>query len=254
MQTRCDPKLAVGYKSPTQITRRITEGWGARNLFCAACPSARVNPTKSNTGACDFVCPSCASRYELKSTKTWNGTRVIDSAYASMIHAIRSDATPNLLLLHYSKEWDIERLLLIPRFFFSESIIEKRKPLASTAQRAGWVGCNILIGMVPQEGRIPLVEERACISPREVRARYEKVAGLERIPPSLRGWTLDVFRCVKHLPRSFELADMYQFQEELAKLHPGNRFVKDKIRQQLQVLRDAGLVRFRGRGHYESLT
>jgi len=28
----------------------------------------------------------------------------------------------------------------------------------------------------------------------------------------------------------------------LEKLHPGNRHIRDKIRQQLQVLRDAGLL------------
>jgi len=33
-----------------------------------------------------------------------------------------------------------------------------------------------------------------------------------------------------------------QFTRELEKLHPDNRHVRDKIRQQLQVLRDAGLL------------
>jgi len=31
-------------------------------------------------------------------------------------------------------------------------------------------------------------------------------------------------------------------ERELEKLHPDNRHVKDKIRQQLQALRDAGLL------------
>lgn len=254
METRCDVSLAAGYKSASQITRRITEAWGAENLYCAACPSPRVSATKANTGACDFVCARCAQRYELKSMKTWSERRVNDSAYSSMIRAIRSDATPNLLLLQYSLEWDIEKLLLIPRFFFSESIIEKRKPLSATAEQAGWTGCNILIGLIPAEGKIPLIEERSCVSPREVRARYEKVAGLQKVPPGLRGWALDVFRCVKRLPKRFHLTDVYAFKDELASLHPGNRFVQDKVRQQLQVLRDAGLVRFLGHGNYQSLT
>jgi len=34
-------------------------------------------------------------------------------------------------------------------------------------------------------------------------------------------------------------------------MFPNNHHVPEKIRQQLQVLRDAGLVRFLGRGHYE---
>jgi type II restriction enzyme len=40
----------------------------------------------------------------------------------------------------------------------------------------------------------------------------------------------------------FTTADAYAFTRELEKLHPDNRHVKDKIRQQLQVLRDLGLL------------
>jgi type II restriction enzyme len=36
----------------------------------------------------------------------------------------------------------------------------------------------------------------------------------------------------------------------LEKLHPDNRHVKDKIRQQLQALRDAGLLLHIGRGEW----
>jgi type II restriction enzyme len=36
----------------------------------------------------------------------------------------------------------------------------------------------------------------------------------------------------------------------LAKLHPANRNIRPKIRQQLQVLRDMGLVEFLGGGEY----
>jgi len=36
--------------------------------------------------------------------------------------------------------------------------------------------------------------------------------------------------------------DAYTLTTRLEKLHPGNRHIRDKIRQQLQVLRDAGLL------------
>jgi type II restriction enzyme len=39
-------------------------------------------------------------------------------------------------------------------------------------------------------------------------------------------------------------------ERSLAQLHPANRHVRDKIRQQLQVLRDLGLLEFVGRGKY----
>jgi type II restriction enzyme len=42
--------------------------------------------------------------------------------------------------------------------------------------------------------------------------------------------------------------DIYAFTRELEQLHPGNRHVRDKIRQQLQVLRDLGLLLHVGPG------
>jgi type II restriction enzyme len=46
----------------------------------------------------------------------------------------------------------------------------------------------------------------------------------------------------------FTNEDVYAFDRELEKLHPDNRHVKDKIRQQLQVLRDLGLLLHIGSG------
>ncbi len=48
----------------------------------------------------------------------------------------------------------------------------------------------------------------------------------------------------------FTLADVYAHASSLAKLHPYNRHVRDKIRQQLQVLRDLGLLTFLGSPSY----
>jgi type II restriction enzyme len=40
----------------------------------------------------------------------------------------------------------------------------------------------------------------------------------------------------------FTNADVYAFERELEQLHPDNRHIRDKIRQQLQVLRDTGFL------------
>jgi type II restriction enzyme len=47
---------------------------------------------------------------------------------------------------------------------------------------------------------------------------------------------------------TFTTSDVYAFTRELEKLHPDNRHVRDKIRQQLQVLRDMGFLRHVERG------
>ena len=55
--------------------------------------------------------------------------------------------------MSYSKSGhSVENLVFIPKHFFVPDIIEKRKPLAENAQRAGWVGCNIVIDKIPEQG------------------------------------------------------------------------------------------------------
>lgn len=46
---------------------------------------------------------------------------------------------------------------------------------------------------------------------------------------------------------------MYKFENMLAFKHPENHHIKDKIRQQLQMLRDHGMIEFTGRGYYRKI-
>ena len=54
-------------------------------------------------------------------------------------------------------------------------------------------------------------------------------------------------RCKEDWQGEFSLVEVYAFESELARLHPDNRHVKDKIRQQLQLLRDKGILDFAGK-------
>jgi type II restriction enzyme len=70
----------------------------------------------------------------------------------------------------------------------------------------------------------------------------------------LRGWLLDVLRCVDSIPTdSFTLNQIYAYIDDLQKKHPDNSFIKDKIRQQLQLLRDKGFIEFTSRGNYKKI-
>ena len=122
-------ELAARLRSPSQIAKVITEDWCNRELYCPVCDSERLFQECPNTRACDFTCTSCRERFELKSGKNWNQTKIPDAAYTAMIASIRSDRTPNLFVMQYSPMWSIENLLLIPRYFLAESVIEKRRPL-----------------------------------------------------------------------------------------------------------------------------
>ena len=169
-----------------------------------------------------------------------------------MKRAILGDRTPNLFVLHYDlTQWAVRTVILIPHFAFALSAIECRKPLASTARRAGWVGCNILLEKVPPDARIVLVDAGKLRSPSEVRRAYRRLRPLENLAVEKRGWTLDVLNVVRNVgTNEFSLADVYAHADALARLHPKNAHVRDKIRQQLQVLRDLGLIEFLGGGSY----
>lgn len=166
--------------------------------------------------------------------------------------AILEDRTPNLFALHYqTASWEVQNLFLVPRFAFPLAAIEKRKPLGPRARRAGWIGCNILLTQIPSDARIPIILDGSPQRTSDVRERYRQLIPLSNLSVEKRGWTLDVLNVVRSLAKNeFSLADVYAFERDLARLHPGNRHVRDKIRQQLQLLRDMHFLEFLARGSY----
>jgi type II restriction enzyme len=240
------------YTSKAQRTRVATEAWASANLYCPNCNSPALDSSAANTPAIDFQCPKCAATYQLKAQSCAFSRRIVDAAYSTMVRAILENRTPNLFALHYEiSDWVVENVILIPRFAFPLSAIEKRKPLAETARRAGWVGCNILLHAIPPDARIKIISDGEPVAPADVRAQYARIRPLAKLDAKQRGWTLDVLNVVRSLgKREFDLAEVYESEAKLAKLHPANRHVRDKIRQQLQVLRDLGILRFLGHGEY----
>lgn len=255
MNLQCRAEVGFGYKAGPQIARVVTEDWCSREVYCAACDSSRLSQSRTNTQAIDFLCASCEESFQLKSLKNWIPKKVVDAGYDAMIRAIREDRTPNLLLLQYSRDWLVQNLLLVPRMFFTESIIEKRKPLSAQARRAGWVGCNILLSEIPPDGKIPIVSGGSALPKERVRSEFARVRRLGELAPSLRGWTVEVLRLVRRLGKArFSLSELYAFEGELQTAHPHNQNVRPKIRQQLQVLRDLGFLEFTIPGNYSLKT
>jgi len=236
--------LASSYHSGAQRARVVTEAWGAINLYCPNCVSPSLSRLKNNTKASDFSCPACGLWYQLKGQQSHIGNRINDGAYGAMLEAIHRDATPNFFFMQYELgSWRVKNLLLIPSFAFPVSAIIKRKPLALTARRAGWVGCNIALNHIPTDARISVVSNGQVATETVVREQYRRVKPLAEIKVQERGWTLDVLSVVRRLDKTeFKTSDAYAFTRELENSHPDNRHVKDKIRQQLQVLRDRGFL------------
>lgn len=254
MQLDMPGELAQRYKNAAQQARVVSEAWGQENLYCSNCSSDRLRRLPTNTPALDFICPQCESLFQLKSQRNRFSSRINDAAYDKMREAVLKRRTPNILALHYdSARWAVQNLILVPNFAFSLSCIEKRKALSASAERAGWVGCNILLINIPLDARISVVADGKPSPPAWVRRQYERLRPLEKLNMEARGWTLDVLNVVRGLGKAqFTLAEVYAQEAALARLHPRNRFVQPKIRQQLQVLRDLGLVEFLGGGSYRT--
>ncbi len=247
-------RISESYSSKSQKIRVLSEVWVGSNSYCPACGNNLTN-YQNNNPASDFYCTDCAEDYELKSQKTL-ALKVVDGAYSTMIEKLNSNQNPNLFILNYDCEnYDILNLLIIPKQFFTPEIIEKRKPLSSTARRAGWTGCNISLKGIPESGKIFLIKNKKLENKDNVIKTFNKTYFLRKQKEiKLRGWTLDIMLCIDKLgKRDFTLSEIYNFEEQLRLKHPENTFIKDKIRQQLQILRDYDYLEFIGRGKYKVL-
>jgi type II restriction enzyme len=200
----------------------------------------------------DFYCSSCQSEYELKSKKDTFLKQIVDGAFDSMISRINSQNNPNFFFLNYSmNQLVVKNFIVIPKHYFVNDIIEKRKALSPNAKRAGWVGCNILLHNIPESGKIFLVRDGNIQDKRSVLQNWSKTSFLAKQNIETRGWIIEIMKILDRISqKSFTLKDVYMYLTELQIKFPHNNFIKDKIRQQLQVLRDKGLLEFNGKGNY----
>ena len=254
MQLQFDTKLAKNYKSSSQIARVLTEEWVKQSCFCPNCGREDIAKYGNNNPASDFYCQNCSEDYELKSKRDSIGNKIVDGAYDTMVAKLKSSRNPNFFLLNYAvPKYQVINFLVIPKHFFVPEIIEKRKPLSKNAARHDWVGCNILLKTIPQTGKIFLVRDGKIESKEKVLATWSKTLFLrEEKEMSAKGWLLDVMKYVEKVGKpEFSLDDVYGFESELAVIHPDNKHIKDKIRQQLQVLRDRNYLKFLGQGKYK---
>ena len=257
MDLSLDPSVASGLTSRSQIARRVTGRWAAENLFCLACPSDELTAERPNAPVQDFTCPRCHAAYQLKGKNGRHGNVVVNSAFEQKIAAIREGRAPNYAFMDYDRDaWKVTRLFVVPGHFITESVVQRRKALASTARRAGWVGSNILLSKLPPEGRIPVISGGSAMDPGTVRRAWDRFRFLKQDGRASGGWGADVLAWVRRVQEAtgetdFTLRSFYECSRDaLAMEHPDNNNVEAKIRQQLQVLRDGGILEFLGRGSY----
>jgi hypothetical protein len=94
----------------------------------------------------------------------------------------------------------------------------------------------------------------------KMRIRARMLAGLEEAFERASGrraasgqtrWIDSVRQIITNLNTEyFSISDVYSHIDGLADTYPNNNHIKPKIRQQLQILRDSGLLEFLGKGRY----
>jgi type II restriction enzyme len=243
---------AAIFQSASQNARVWTEGWVRDSLFCPNCGSTTLDRYPNNRPVADFICKTCDENYELKSQKGKFGRKVTDGAYRTMTERLAAKDNPNLILMNYDRAaLAVTNLIVVPKHFFVPEMVEPRKPLADTARRAGWQGCNILIGDVPDAGKIWIIRNGFAQSREKIVEAWQRTLFLRHGSIAARGWLIEVIKCVEQIGRTeFNLDDVYAFEPALRLVYPGNSNIRPKIRQQLQVLRDRGFLQFLGEGRY----
>lgn len=252
MNLMIDTQPAIGYKSRSQIGRVISEAWVRSQLYCPFCENDKLMKFESNRPAADFFCPYCNEEYELKSKHGKQTFLLADGAYTTMIQRIASDVNPNFLIMFYSgSKPRVDQLLIIPKYFISSSIVQQRKPLSSHARRAGWIGCNLHLDQIPSDGMIYIVKNGHEIDVPQVHKKVQETKFIGAYKQENRGWLLDTIQCLQRIQKmEFSLEDVYTFSDEMTLRHPDNHHIRDKLRQQLQLLRDQGYIEFLGNGLY----
>jgi type II restriction enzyme len=255
MNLQFDINLANNYTSNSQIARVLTENWVLNNSYCPSYGDLPLNEFENNRPVADFYCKNCSEEFELKSKSGKLTNTITDGAYSTMIERINSENNPNFFFLTYTKHWTVNDFLIIPKQFFTPEIIIKRPPLAETARRAGWIGCNIDISKVADAGKVFLIKNTKTIKQEIVKETFNKTLFLRTKNKDAKGWVLDIMNCIDSIStEKFTIEDVYKFEEKLKLKYPNNNFIKDKIRQQLQFLRDKGIIEFSSRGNYKKIS
>lgn len=246
MKLNFQTSLAKNYSNSSQKIRAMSEPWTEQNIFCPNCWS-KIKNLENNKAVSDFLCEECLENYEQKASKYKFKWKVLSSEYYTLIKRLEEKNKPHFFFLHYL-DWifSVNDFFVVPKYFFVAEIIEKRRPLSSTARRAGWTGSNILFSKIPNSWKIYYIEDWEVVSKEKILEKWQKTAFLKDIKKDkLKGWILDIMNCIESLnKKEFSLNEIYAFENDLRMLHAENNNIKAKIRQQLQFLRNKNYLKF----------
>lgn len=243
--------LANNYNSNSQKIRVLTESWVLNNIFCPSC-GEKISEYENNRPVADFYCNSCKEDYELKSKNAKSlGNSIADGQYNIMIDKITNNTNPHFFFLNYEKSnYEIINFVAVPKYLFMpDMIIPRNKGLKN---RPNYIMCNMNISTIPESGKIFFIKEKKIEEKSKVIDNWNKTKFLNHTKLNQKGWLIDIMFCIEKIKKQdFTLQELYSFVPYLKTKYPNNNFIEDKIRQQLQILRDKNYLSFEARGKYK---
>lgn len=141
------------WKSESRIIGEACEDYVKNKMKCIRCNNNNFEKYKKNEKSKDLICVSCNQKYQIKAKsathkkvdniKSKKKFKTIGGDYSTTLNNI-NDKIDYLIILYEKQSYTILNILYITNENINSNCIIPRKPLSSTAKRAGWQGCNIL--------------------------------------------------------------------------------------------------------------
>jgi type II restriction enzyme len=141
------------WKSESRIVGEACEYYIKNKIKCVRCNDTNFKKYKTNETSKDLICISCSQKYQIKAKsatqkqvnniKNKDIFKTIGGEYYTTVKNIY-EQIDYLIILYEKKTYKIINILYIKYENINLNCIIPRKPLSTTAKRAGWRGCNII--------------------------------------------------------------------------------------------------------------
>jgi type II restriction enzyme len=117
---------------------------------CPICNETALIKYKTNEKSKDIYCEKCSCQIQIKAAKytkhRQTSLKLLGAEYNTTCTSIRDNNVHYLVLLYslIGDTYTVNDIYFIDRADINESCIIPRKPLSSTAKRAGWQGCILV--------------------------------------------------------------------------------------------------------------
>ena len=141
------------WKSESRIVGEACEDYVKNKIICIRCNINNFKKFNINEKSKDLICINCNQKYQIKA-KSATYKQVDNIKYKKQFKTLGGDylTTLNninekidyLIVLYEKQSYKVITILYITNENINSNCIIPRKPLSTTAKRAGWQGCNIL--------------------------------------------------------------------------------------------------------------